>query len=172
MLKTAGLLLILGGSAGLGFAFAGEVSRRQKALETLLQFVILLKGETAAGGIALPEAFFHIGGRLGGAFGEFLCRTAGETQKREGESFGEIFQRCAGAMGITEPLTAEEENRFFGFGSQLGYADAQTQKKQMELYERELTTALENLRAEAPGKKKLCRSMGIYGGILLAILLF
>lgn len=172
MLKGVGILLILCGSAGLGFASARELSCQVKTLETVLQFVILLKGETAAGGVSLPDAFLHTGRNLGGDFGEFLKMTAEETQKREGETFGEIFQRCARRLRITEPLTKEAEKRFFAFGGQLGFADAQTQKKQMDLYERELTVTLENLRAEAPGKKKLCRSMGIYGGILLAILLF
>ena len=46
------------------------------------------------------------------------------------------------------------------------------QIRQIEVFETELSEALENLKKELPEKKKLCRSMGILGGILLGVLLW
>ena len=46
------------------------------------------------------------------------------------------------------------------------------QLRQIEMFEMELSEALEHLKKELPEKKKLCRSMGILGGILLGVLLW
>ena len=62
--------------------------------------------------------------------------------------------------------------RFLAFGDQLGFLDSDTQKQKLKLYEQELSAEIAKLRQEAPGKQKLCRGLGIYGGLLLPILVF
>ena len=46
------------------------------------------------------------------------------------------------------------------------------QLRQLELCEEETLRLLENLRKEMPEKKKIYQSLGIMGGILLAVLLW
>lgn len=172
MLRIMGIAMIVCGSTGLGFALSRECSERVKMLETLQQFVILLNGETALGCTSLPEAFLHIGRRMGGEFGVFLERTSHELENRAGETFGEIFRRCASACHVGNVLLKEEYERFLAFGEELGFLDSDTQKQKLKLYEQELGAEIVRLRREAPGKRKLCRGLGIYGGLLLAILVF
>ena len=44
--------------------------------------------------------------------------------------------------------------------------------KELLLYEEELTRRTEELRREMPAKKKVYESLGILGGILLAVLVW
>ena len=46
------------------------------------------------------------------------------------------------------------------------------QKKQLEFLEEELGRSRDDLRAEMPAKKKVYQSLGVLGGILLAILIW
>lgn len=170
MFRIVGMVMIVCGSAGFGFALSRECSERVKMLETIRQFVILLNGETAVGCVSLPEAFLHTGRRLGGAFGAFLEETSHELEMRSGETLGEVFRRCASVCHVGDTLPKEEYERFLAFGEGLGVLDSDTQKQKLKLYEQELSTEIAKLRREAPGKQKLCRGLGIYGGILLAIL--
>ncbi len=171
MFRIVGIGMIVCGSAGLGFALSRECAENVKTLETIRQFVMLLHGETVMGCASLPEAFLHISKRLGGSFGVFLERTSQELEKCTGETFGEVFRRCASCY-VGDAFPGEEYERFLAFGDELGFLDSDTQKQKLKLYEQELSAEIAKLRQEAPGKQKLCRGLGIYGGLLLAILVF
>ena len=69
-------------------------------------------------------------------------------------------------------IQKEEEELFFSLGSRLGYLDLEMQMKELLLYEEELTRRTEELRREMPAKKKVYESLGILGGILLAVLVW
>lgn len=172
MLRVTGLLMILVGSAGLGFAKSRELSRRLQTLEQILQFVLLLKGEIRYGNTSLPDAFLLVGKKLPEELRGFLTELAADMQRRTGESLGEMFRRRGAAYPAFRCLEEEERARFFSLGDHLGYLDGEMQLAQLSLYEGELKTAVEGLREELPGKKKLFRSIGIFGGIFLVILVF
>ena len=46
------------------------------------------------------------------------------------------------------------------------------QIRQLDLYEEELRHSIEELQAKLPEMKKICQSLGIMGGILLAVLVW
>lgn len=60
---------------------------------------------------------------------------------------------------------------FFSLGEHLGYLDLEMQMKQLSLYEENLEEEISRLKEEASVKKRLYRSLGILGGLLLAVLL-
>ena len=63
------------------------------------------------------------------------------------------------------------KGRFFSLGEHLGYLDLEMQMKQLSLYEENLEEEISRLKEEASVKKRLYRSLGILGGLLLAVLL-
>lgn len=172
MLKTAGILLILISSAGLGFRESCRLTCREKTLEMLLRMSVLLKAEIRCQNASLPEAFRGAGRKLPGIWGEFLLETARRAEECPGIRFGEIFRQCAGGKMGQLPLSEEEKTAFFALGENLGYLDMEMQMKQLELYETELLRYLETLRSEIPAKKKMYQSLGVLGGILLAVLVW
>lgn len=68
-------------------------------------------------------------------------------------------------------LTSGEKDAFFSLGEHLGYLDLEMQMKQLSLYEENLEEEISRLKEEASVKKRLYRSLGILGGLLLAVLL-
>ena len=58
--------------AGFGLALSGELSRRKRHLEKLLQMTILLKGEIRYGNKSLYDAFTGAAGKLDGKYREFF----------------------------------------------------------------------------------------------------
>ena len=69
-------------------------------------------------------------------------------------------------------LTQEDRARLKELGDSLGYLDKAMQLANLEAYSRELDLSIEELTEGLPAKKKLFRSLGLMGGLFLAILLF
>lgn len=83
-----------------------------------------------------------------------------------------MYRECAQNDIKLLNIQKEEEELFFSLGSRLGYLDLEMQMKELLLYEEELTRRTEELRREMPAKKKVYESLGILGGILLAVLVW
>ena len=80
--------------------------------------------------------------------------------------YKEIFIR-----EIPEGRRGKKKWRFFGaLGRRLGYLDREMQIKQIELLETDVEEQRRQLREKMPEQKKICQSLGIMGGILLAVL--
>ena len=86
---------------------------------------------------------------------------------------GEI--RCTGATledAFLDRLSEEERESFLSLGEKLGYLDREMQVAQLTLLEEELDYRIKILKSAMPKQQKTYQSMGILGGILLAVLLW
>lgn len=172
MLRIYGLILIVVSGAGLGFAKSRELSAGLKAKEMLLRMVILLKGEIRCRNAPLSDAMAGAAAKLPGVYGTFLRKTAQETEERRGQNFGMIFRKNAELYLKELRLRKEEQEQLFSLGDHLGYLDFEMQMRQLELYEREVEESIRTLKSQLPERKKVCTSLGILFGILLAVLVF
>lgn len=171
-MKTAGIILILFSGTGLGFCKSMELDTRLKILETLVQLLLLLKGEIRCTGAALEDAFLDVAAKMPGGYRLFMEKTAKRLQKRPGIPFGSIFRECALKDLPLQKISAEERECFLSLGEKLGYLDREMQVAQLTLLEEELGHRIKTLKNALPKQQKTYRSMGILGGILLAILLW
>ena len=172
MLKAAGIFLIFLAGTGIGFSKSMEFTRREQELRNFLQIAAYLKGAVRCGNASLPEAFLETAGKMEGTYRDFLMCVSASMKDAQGRLFGSIFRDCAEKILTETALSIEEKETVFSFGGRLGHLDREMQIRQIEVFEMELSEALENLKKELPEKKKLCRSMGILGGILLGVLLW
>ena len=156
--------------AGFGLALSGELSRRKRHLEKLLQMTILLKGEIRYGNTSLYDAFTGAAGKLEGKYRDFFLLTAREMQRQKGESFGEIFRKCAEECLVAEELTGEEREKLYSLGRCLGYLGLEMQMKQLELMEEDIRLSFQELQKRLPERKKMYQKLGIILGILLAVI--
>ena len=99
--------MILVSGTGCGFALSSRLTRRKRNLEMILRMLILLKGEIRYGNTSLYDAFTGAAGKLEGKYRDFFLLTAREMQRQKGESFGEIFRKCAEECLVAEELTGE-----------------------------------------------------------------
>lgn len=176
MLKlVATLFLILGGS-GIGYARSRELTEREKNLEILLQILFLLKGEIRCGNSSLSEAFGEIAGKIEGSFSEILLDAAQEMRGSGGSNLTEILEHCIQKNIYLQNFAGAHKNEEEGIeilqtlGRRLGYLDREQQICQIELLEAETEERRRQLREKLPEQKKICQSLGILGGILLAVL--
>ena len=154
---------------GCGFAMSNELGRRKKMMEMILRMIILLRGEIRYGNKSLYDAFTGASGKLEGKYREFFILTAQKMKEKTGDSFGTIFRESAGKCLDLDCLSQEERDRFYSLGDQLGYLGLDMQLKQMDLMEKETEYAIRELRKDFCEKRKLYRSMGILGGIFVAV---
>lgn len=172
MLKTAGIFLILLSGAGIGFSKSRELTLREKNLRQFLQLIVFLRGEIRCGSAPLPEAFREIAGKLPGIYGEFLGEVSLRLRNSPGCLLEDIFEQCFREKLGGMEFSGEERELICSLGGRLGYLDREMQLRQLELCEEETQRCLDDLRKEMPEKKKIYQSLGVLGGILLAVLLW
>ena len=160
-MKTAGIILILFSGTGLGLCKSMELTARLKILEKLAQLLLLLKGEIRCTGATLEDAFLDAAAKM-----------PGWLQQRPGITFDEIFRECAVRLLPLYRLSEEERESFLSLGEKLGYLDREMQVAQLTLLEEELGYRIKTLKSAMPKQQKTYQSMGILGGILLAVLLW
>lgn len=171
MYRIVGCILVVVAGAGMGFSGSMRLSEQIRILEKLLQMVICLKGEIRCGNASLPDAFYGAAGRMNGKYREFLISAADRMKAGTGEKLSQICRECAESALKKSCLTHGEKDAFFSIGKYLGYLDREMQLRQLSLYEKNLEVEIGNLKKEASGKKKLYRGLGVFGGLLLAVLL-
>ncbi len=169
-MKTAGIILIIFSGTGLGLCKSMELGCRVRILENLFRILLLLKGEIRCTGASLEDAFSDIALKMSGEYRAFLEEVAENLGKRQGITFGTIFCHCARKNLPMNRLSLEEQQCFLSLGEKLGYLDREMQVGQLELLEEEMRDQIKALKAAMPQKKKLYQSMGILGGIFLAVL--
>lgn len=86
------------------------------------------------------------------------------------ETLCAIFGKCARKYLEALSLDKEEKRKISLLGERLGYLDREMQIRQLELYEEDFQFLLQKLKKDAVEKKKLYRSLGVMGGIMLTIL--
>ena len=170
MLRAIALCVMTGSCAGLGFLKSAALSRRLSQLRTLKRIEMFLHGEISCARTPLPDALWNIAGKVEEPFREFLRELSEDLNRYGGSSFGEVFADNVDCHLRDTKLTKEDRDRFSGLGRSMGYLDKAMQLANLEAYGRELDMTIEELTRGLPVRKKLCQSLGIMGGLFLAIL--
>ena len=171
MLKLAAALFLIFGGTGIGYAGSRELTEWEKDLETLLQLFIFLKGEIRCSNSSLPDAFRGISAKICPPFREILRETATEMEKSDGRTLEEILTSCGEKRLRGKGRAGKEELGILKLlGSRLGYLDRETQLAQIELLETDVGERRRQLKEKLPEQKKIRQTLGILGGILLAVL--
>lgn len=93
-----------------------------------------------------------------------------DVQKRWRESGGNM--ESGSEIHLTENMIPEKERqRLMELGSFLGHADIEMQIRYLDRYLEEFADAIKERQSMLGEKKKLYRSLGVIGGILIAVML-
>lgn len=171
MLKIAGLICMIAGGAGVGYSMSVQVGRRYHQLQELQRMAAFLMGEITYGNTPLPDGMEQIGKRLEEPFSSFMKKLSMELRAANPVSLQEIFDRLVWQELKATALTPKDLEMLSRLGKSLGYLDRDMQIRTMKLYETELIQEMQDTHHGMAEKKKLCRTLGIMGGLFLAILL-
>lgn len=171
LIRILGAVLVVAASAGIGFSHSFRLGKRLEQLKQLERMTLLLKGEISYGCVSLPEALSSIGKKLPEPFAHFLGQVASRLKSYPDKSFQQIFQEEVEEDLAQSALTAKDKGALMQMGAFLGYLDKDMQLRTVDLYLQELDREIEDAGESTPGRQKLCRSLGIMGGLFLVILL-
>ncbi len=171
MIRIVGAVLVVMASAGIGFSYSFCLGRRLEQLRQLERMTLLLKGEISYGYASLPEALTSIGKKMPEPFTHFLCQTASRLKVYPDKSFQQVFQEEVEEDLKTSALTAKDKKALMQMGAFLGYLDKDMQLGTLDLYLQELAGEIKAAQESIPGKQKVCRSLGVMGGLFLVLLL-
>lgn len=131
----------------------------------------MLTGAITFGSVPLPTALAQVGGKMEKPYKDFLQQVSGELKKLPGQPFTEVFSRNTDEYLSDTHLQREDRESLKNMGADLGFLDKQMQLMTLKAYQEELEEKIGGLADDLPTRMKLYQSLGIMGGLFLAILL-
>lgn len=169
-MRIVGILLVISGSSMYGVWLSKRYVGNLAELEELRHMMFLLKGQILYANAPLHEAFETIGNRTNGALAEFFIRVAKKSEAQQGTQFAEIWKEEVGYLEGDSLLSKEDRQSLENFGNHLGFLDKEMQERNLLLYLEQLDLRIQDMRAHKKERCRMCTSLGIMGGLFLAIL--
>lgn len=169
-MRIIGILFVIAGSSMYGIWLSKRYVGNLAELEELRHMMFLLKGQILYANAPLHEAFDTIGNRTNGALSELFIRVAEKSEAQQGTQFAEIWKEEVGRLGGDSLLSKEDRQSLENFGNHLGFLDKEMQERNLLLYLEQLDLRIQDMREHKKERCRMCTSLGIMGGLFLAIL--
>jgi stage III sporulation protein AB len=170
VLKIAGIILVCGASALLGAYFGNLPQLRLDELNEWKKALMMLRSEIGFASSPLPEAMRNISQRVGKPVSLVFLDFATALEAREKGDMSLIWARVIGARQKESRLSDEDRGWIDNFGRTLGYLDKTMQVGAIDLACGYMESQTEALAPACAKAKKLCRSLGWLGGLLVAVI--
>lgn len=168
-LKIAGSLLIIFSSSMFGYYYSNRDNYRIKALEDIKKALIILKSQIEFSLSPLPDAMLLISKRTSPSLALFFEYVANRLNERTGYGIDAIWQDALQTCLKKTYLESEDIDYFKSLGNTLGYLDMKLQTNGIQIMIDYIDTKCESLQEVSGKNKKLYSSLGILGGILVAV---
>ena len=173
MLPTIiGALALIGSCAALGFYYAALEGYRVKDLQEIKKALMILSSEIEHMRAPLPIACANIAKRTKEPISALFANFSSLLTQNQGET---AYQLWVQALEIQKPrtfLVAEDWDVVESFGKTLGYLDKQMQQSAIAATVEYIDEKTTSLQAQSDKNKRMYRSLGIIGGLLLAVVLW
>lgn len=170
MLRIAGCILVIIGSAGFAQSICREGKKRLELLKRMRGIFVDMKYYIAYQKAAIPELLWKLSDKCDdefcAAFKEIYVKVC-----REGESFPLIWKQQMETALVNLPLTTEEKNIMMNFPSCLGFMEENAQAGALDEMLREINLHIDELTADQKSKNKMIMSLGVAVGAMITILL-
>lgn len=172
-MKLMGCGLVITSSAALGIRKAEQWKEHRRILEQLRRMILLLKGEIMYAHAPLSEALARVAGKAEeGVLTGIFARVADRLESQEGKRFFDIWKEEINASAKTLILSEKELQELKEFGEHLGYLDLELQERTIALYLEQLDMTIMFYREHEKEQTRLCTSLGVMGGLFLAVVMW
>ncbi|HHY81454.1 MAG TPA: stage III sporulation protein AB [Clostridiales bacterium] len=154
----------------IGLEMAKRYVARTKELSAMQGALSRLETEIVHYASRLPEALNMIGQSIGGGTGKLFCLTAKSLNDKKC-TVSEAWRSSLDNLKDELHLQQEDLDILRRFGDQLGSSDREGQVKFIQLTLMQLREEEKKARAAREKYEKMYRSLGLLGGIALAIIL-
>ena len=170
-IKIAGAALVVASGTALGLYCAGLESVRIKELLEFKKALLILSSEIEYMASPLPEAMANIAKRSEKPVSEIFSGFAAGISAGDDTAY-RIWETALGKHKTRFHLTEEDFEALTAFGKTLGYLDKQMQLNAISFTLRYIDDKTTALMESRDGNKRMRRSLGALGGLLLAVLLW
>jgi len=170
--SLAGAVALIASCTALGFYIAAQEGFRLQDLHELKKALLILSSEIEHMRAPLPAACANIAKRTKQVVSELFSSFSQLLEENEGETAYQLWTQATSAQKKHAHFAEEDLDVIDDFGKTLGYLDKQMQKNAINHavdYIEEKTTALQT---QSDKNKRMYRSLGVIGGLLLAVVLW
>lgn len=174
-IKLLGAVLVILAGAGLGACPVRKMKQRIKEAESLYFCLLRLKSEIGHGVKTLPEALLSVTQRedvKNEAGYEKMLSLLGIRMKQGTTGYESLIRDCGAECFPGSVITKEEQEAFTEAFLLLGGADREKQKQVLEFYSEKVKQSLTEEKQKRKEQSYIYRSLGILGGIFLAVILY
>jgi len=170
LIKIFAAALLMGASTLIGFYLGGTSGQRIEGLREWKNALSLLRGEIAFAAPPLPEALRSAGLRVDGSVGDILLTVAEKLEAKAGGFFEIWFTASSGAKAKS-CLKDEDWDLLTAFWKNLGSLDKSAQVDAISLTMAQIDERVVILSDGALKSRRMYRSLGVLGGLLIAVLI-
>jgi len=172
MLKILGAGLAVAACAGIGFTMARDYTERPRQLRAIESALQMLETEIVYGATPLTEALDYIAAGCDPGVNVLFRQTAKELRQSGGCTAGEAWHQALTALFRVSALKNADIAVLKRLGVSLGLSDRQDQEKHLKLAREQLRQEI-RLAEELAGKNgRLCKYLGVLGGLALVLVLY
>jgi stage III sporulation protein AB len=171
MLKILGSICIVTACAMLGIYFSQIQQIRKRELNCIKKALLLLKSQIEYSGEALPEALHNIALRSEEPIKTIFDKIANELMIKKGDSISQVWTRHFNMYESNMKLSTQDIENINAFGRTLGYLDKAQQVNNIKISVDYIDETTEIITRKCERDGKMYQSLGLLGGILLAVLL-
>lgn len=171
IIKACGIIMVIFATTAYGMVLCADLKKRLSELKEIKKIIFLLIGEISFGHTPFFEAAGMISGRVSKPFDAVLKRLEGEGRDMNGENAASVWKKVWKKESDALSISSHERERLYELGESLGLSDADTQKRALEEYAKELETEISGLEKSVPVKTRLYGSLGIMCGVFIAIII-
>ncbi|MCL2577660.1 MAG: stage III sporulation protein AB [Defluviitaleaceae bacterium] len=171
-LRVAGTLLVMAGSVGLGMYYSAKEGFRVQDLLEFKKALLILSSEIEYMRSTLSEACANIAKRTSLGISPIFLQFSRLLAEGEGETAYQLWLTAMEPCKETTCLAAEDRAVLEDFGKTLGYLDKQMQKNAIDYAVSYIDEKAAAIAAISDKNKRMYRSLGVIGGLLLTVVLW
>jgi len=170
--SIVGAVALVAGCAAIGFYFAAKEGFRARELQEFKKALMILSSEIEHMRAPLPTACANIAKRTDKPVSGLFSNFSKQLEANEGETAYRLWMQALESQKPHSHLAEEDLNILDGFGKTLGYLDKQMQQSAIAYAVEYIDDKTAGLLTQADKNKRMYRSLGVIGGLLLAIVLW
>ncbi len=160
------LISIMVASTLLGILFSKKYSNREKELKEMKSALNIFATKIKFTYEPIPNVFLEIANKIEGNVGQIFARASNRMKEENaGDAWANAF------TDVPNNLTKEDITILSNLGRLLGQTDVEGQISEIEVVVQFLDTQLEQAKQEKIRNEKMYRTLGIVGGLTIAIIL-
>jgi len=170
--SIAGAVALIFSCTAIGFYFAAKEGFRVRDLQEFKKALMILSSEIEHMRAPLPNACANIAKRTAKPVSDLFLKFSKQLEENAGETAYQLWTQAMESQKPHAHLADEDWDIIEGFGKTLGYLDKHMQQSAINYAVEYIDDKTASLQTQADKNKRMYRSLGLIGGLLLAIVLW